>query len=285
MRNFSFNQIFVVESLDDSEKKTGYELYSDILRWKPQQSGKTFKVEFNEINSRDDFFNFFDDVTSKSNNGLKPIFHFEIHGLEDKSGLILKNDEIILYAELTSLLSKVNQLIGNNLFLTLSVCHGAYLLGNVKIDKPAPFMGFIGSFEKTYNKDALVRYTEFYDEFLSNFNLGSAIQKFLDANNFGVNTYNLIETEETFKTVYKNYLTEKTTEEGIKNRWKQAIIDKNLTFVSRQEKRLKERQFRNQIIKTKQKYFIEHRDIFFMIDRFPENENRFKLPKKYEEIL
>lgn len=70
---------------------------------------------------------------------MKPIFHFEIHGVKDKTGLVLKNDDLISYSELTNMLSQVNQAIGNNLFLTLSVCHGAFLLGNVKIDKPAPF--------------------------------------------------------------------------------------------------------------------------------------------------
>lgn len=49
----------------------------------------------------------------------------------------------------------------------------------------------------------MARYTEFYDEFQSSFNLNKAIQKFLEANNFGANTYNLIESEETFITVYK----------------------------------------------------------------------------------
>ena len=138
-------------------------------------------------------------------------------------------------------LSTVNQIIGNNLFLTLSVCHGAYLLGNVQIDKPAPFIGFVGSFDLIYNSDSLMRYTEFYDAFLMSFDLGKAIQRFLNANTLNPNTFNLIDTEETFKSVYKKYLLENTTKDGIKKRWKNSIISENLKFNSRQHKRFLER--------------------------------------------
>ena len=238
LRNFVFNKVFVIESLENNERKTGKELYNDILKWKPLQSGMVFTCEFIDLNCRNDFFDFFNKIQNDAYLGLKPIFHFEIHGLKDKSGLSLKNGEIIHYKELAIALSTVNQIIGNNLFLTLSVCHGAYLLGNVQIDKPAPFIGFVGSFDLIYNSDSLMRYTEFYDAFLMSFDLGKAIQRFLNANTLNPNTFNLIDTEETFKSVYKKYLLENTTKDGIKKRWTNSIISENLKFNSRQHTRL-----------------------------------------------
>lgn len=285
MRSFTFNKVFVIESIQDDEKKNGFELYQDILRYKPLQTGEPFSCEFAELNNISDFHNFFDNLKKEIYKGLKPILHFEIHGLDDKSGLSLKNDDIISYPLLTHKLSEINQLIGNNLFLTLAVCHGAYLLGNVSIDKPAPFLGFIGSFEEIYNSDSLLRYSDFYDEFLSSFHLGKAIKRFLQANALNPNNFNLIETEETFKSVYKKYLIENTTKTGIKERWKNSIVDQNLFFASRKSRRIEERKFFNEIIKTKQLYFIKHRNIFFMLHDFPENESRFQLPKKFSEIL
>ncbi|WP_155860264.1 hypothetical protein [Chryseobacterium sp. UNC8MFCol] len=281
MRNFSFNKIFVIESLDD-KKKTGYELYYDILRWKQKQSDDKFQCEFVELKTRIDFFSFFENLEKQISYGLKPIFHFEIHGLEDKSGLSLQNNEKIFYNELANLLSRINILIGNNLFLTLAVCHGAYLLGSVKIDQPAPFLAFIGSFEVIQNNDTLLRYSEFYDEFLTSFNLEKSIARFLNVNALTPNTFTIIETEETFKKVYKNYLKESTSGSGLKNRLKEA--SRTQFFQTLHQKKDFEKKFKNEVERTKQKFFIKHRDIFFMISNFPANEYRFKLPKKYYEI-
>lgn len=280
MRSFSFNKIFVIESLND--KKTGHELYNDILRWKQKLNNNIFECEFVELNSRVEFFSFFQNLLMEINHGLKPIFHFEIHGLSDKSGLSLKNNDKILYKELANLLSQINKVIGNNLFLTLAVCHGAYLLEGVRIDQPAPYLGFIGSFEEVKNNDTLLRYSDFYDEFLTSFNLEKSIQRFLNVNALTPNTFTIIETEETFKQVYKNYIKENTSGRGIKKRLKE--VEKQQFFKNLHEKQNFEKKFKEEVLRTRQKFFIKHRDIFFMINDFPGNESRFKLPKKYYEI-
>ncbi|THF53143.1 hypothetical protein E6C50_02760 [Flavobacterium supellecticarium] len=285
MRNFRFNKIYVIESLDKDEQKTGKDLYDDILRWRQMSSDNKFTCEYKPINNKVEYETLIAHIEKECEKGIFPILHFEIHGLSNKSGLVLNNNETITYSKLTEDLSKINIKIGNNLFLTLAVCHGAYLLGAVKINKPAPFLGFIGSFETINNDDILYRYTGFYNEFLTSFDLSTSLKIFFEANHIDNNKFSFIDTEETFMTVYKNYIKENTSKKGIKKRIEDAILENNLTFKSRQEKRKFGRDFEKELNKTKQKYYSKHKDIFFMIKDFPENKERFKLARNYSEII
>lgn len=285
MRNFKFNKIYVIESLNDNEHKTGQDLYNDIIRWKQISNNDKFICEYKPINSKKEYKTLMSQIEKECANGILPILHFEIHGFSDKSGLSLNNREPITYLELTEDLSKINIKTGNNLFLTLAVCHGAYLLGAIKISEPAPYLSFIGSFDTLFNDDILYRYSEFYSDFLTNFDLFSSLKIFFEANQIEDNKFSFIDTEETFRTVYKNYLIENTSKKGIQKRIKDSILQNNLSFSCRQEKRKFGRDFEKQVNKTKQEYYTEHKDLFFMIKDFPENEERFKLPKNYMGIL
>ena len=285
MRNFKFNKIYVIESLKEDEHKTGKELYEDIIRRRQMSNSDRFISEYKPINNKIEYKALLSEIEKECSNGILPILHFEIHGFSDKSGLALNNNESINYLELAEDLSRINIKTGNNLFLTLAVCHGAYLLETIKIDKPAPYLSFLGSFEKINNDDILYRYSEFYNEFLMNFNLYSSLKIFFDANLIEENKFSFIDTEETFKTVYKNYLLENTSKQGIQKRIEDSITENNLTLNSRQQKRKFGRDFEKQVNQTKQKYYTEHKDIFFMTKEFPHNEERFKLPKNYSGII
>jgi hypothetical protein len=284
LRNFKFNKIYVIESLGKDEQKTGKELYDDIIRWRQMSSNNKFQCEYKSINNKIEYKTLIAEIEKECKNGIFPILHFELHGFSDKSGLALNSNEPITYLELTEDLSKINTIIGNNLFLTLAVCHGAYLIGAIKIHNPAPYLSFIGSFETINDGDILYRYSEFYNEFLMNFNLFSSLKIFFEANQIEANKFSFIDTEETFRTIYKDYIIENTSKEGIKKRIDDSIAENNFNF-SRQQKRRFSRDFEKQVNQTKQKYYSEHKDIFFMIEDFPQNEERFKLPKNYLGII
>lgn len=278
MSSFKFNKLYVIESLQSGDKLTGTELYNDLLKWKEFEHDGKFKTELIEINNKVDFLKQLNLIKQECLE-LKyyPIIHLEIHGSSDYSGLVLKSRELVSWNDIYSVLTEINSIIGNNLFLTLAVCHGGYLMQLIKLDKPAPFWGFIGSFDTIEIDDLMIRYYEFYKDFLNSYNLNSAFNKLCDANPKIPSTYQFISSEETFKNVYNNYLKENTSEKGIEERKKQAINNENLTFINRKERRDFEKKFAKQIRETKDQYYKKHSKIFFMLEKFPNNRERFNV--------
>lgn len=279
MADFKFNKIYVIESLDSKvDRLTGEELYEDLLKWKEEEFKGDLKTELIQIRNKDEFFNRLEYIYQECAQ-LKyyPILHLEIHGAKEKTGLILGSGELIGWEELYMLLTKINSHIGNNLFLTLAVCHGAYLMEVIKINKPAPFLGFIGSFQEIYESDLYIRYNEFYQEFLSTFNLKIAFERLTKVNPKIPSSYRIISSEDVFKEVYNKYYTEKTSEEGIKKTIDKAVLDKRLDFTNRALKRKFEIKFKKLLHKTKNQSYKEHSSIFFMFENFPENKKRFNI--------
>ncbi len=123
MSEFQFNKVYVIESLDSEEEKlTGQELYNDLLRWKEYQV-KDFKSDLIQVSNKSEFKAALDRIKEEcTTKGFYPIIHFEVHGSEDKSGLILNSGELIKWSELYKDLIEINSIIGNNLFITLAVC-------------------------------------------------------------------------------------------------------------------------------------------------------------------
>lgn len=278
---FKFNKIYIIESIDENEEDlTGKQLEDDIIHWK-KFSNKTLQSEYLEVKSKDDFFHRLNHIKSEcENKQVYPIIHLEIHGSSDKSGLVTKNGQLIKWTDLYHHLIDINSAVGNNLFLTLAVCHGAYLLELIKINNAAPFWGFKGSFDKIYAPDLLARYVGFYDEFLTSFKLGKAIERLEKANPNLPSSYRYINSEETFGKVYQDYLDERFTQKELKQRPKDAISEEGIHLKNRRERRNLEHNFTKQLLRTKKDYLRKHKKIFFMVDAYPENDERFKINVK-----
>lgn len=278
MSSFTFNKLYVIESLQIGDKLTGTELYNDLLKWKEFEHDGKFKAELLTINNKVDFFNLLDSIKQECiEQKCFPMIHLEIHGSTEHDGLVLKSKELVSWNEIYESLIEINSIIGNNLFLTLAVCHGAYLMQLIKLDKPAPFWGFIGSFDSIKVSDLMIRYYEFYKEFFTSFNLNLAFYKLCKSNPDIPSTYKFISSEETFKIVYNNYLKDNTSEKGIEERKKQVRKDEKLIFVNRKQRRNFEKKFAKEIRNTRDKYYKKHSKIFFMLEKFPKNRKRFNV--------
>ncbi|MFG6686243.1 hypothetical protein ACGK9U_06655 [Mariniflexile sp. HNIBRBA6329] len=275
--SIKFNTVYVIESLDLSiEKETGKELYDDLLRWKQLQLGNPFTAKLEQVKNRTEFFDTLNTIKKDcENRNVFPMIHFEIHG--NKEGLGLVSGEFIKWIELYEVLIGINATIGNHLFITLAVCQGAYLMELIKLANPAPFWGFIGSFDKIDAEDILIRYNEFYVELLDSFNINKAFIRLQNANSRFPSTYRFINSELTFKNVYAKYLKEETSEKGLNKRAKNVQVDEDLKFTNRAERRSFEKTFKKSVKLTKNQFYKKHSTQFFMIDKFPENRKRFSV--------
>lgn len=283
MNTFEFNKIFVLESLF-GERRTGKELYQDILHWQKFRHGGKLQTEFIEIGNKRDFNTFFEKLSYECKmEAIIPILHLEIHG--NSSGLQLISDEILSWKELYNYLVAINIIIKNNLFLTLGVCEGAYLMSQIKPDKPVPFYGFIGSFQKITSEDIIIRFSAFYTEFLESFSVNKAINMLFKSNPDLPSSYQLIKSEETFYHALKLYEDLWSTPKKIDERFENLVVRENLVFVSRQEKRRKKRWFEKQLKGTKEQYRLKYMRTFFMVDKYLDQIERFNLPQSLKDEI
>ncbi|MEO8934861.1 MAG: hypothetical protein ABI295_11200 [Xanthomarina sp.] len=278
MKAFKFNKIYVIESLNEKEDKlTGKELYNDLLRWKEYQI-KDFKSELIQVASKKEFFEKMKLIKVECiNKGQFPIIHFEIHGSQDKTGLVLNSGELIKWSELYEDLVQMNSIIGNNLFITLAVRHGVYLMKLIKIDKPSPFWGFIGSFNTIEELDLMISYNGFYDEFLKNFDLDAAIKRLQESNYDIPSSYRIITSELVFKDVIHRCFQKKYTQKKMFKRFETVLKSRNITIQNRNEKHNNAQKFRIEFHKLKRQYFENSKKTFFMFHYFPSNSERFKI--------
>lgn len=270
--DFEFNKVYVIESLG-FERKTGEELYNDLLKIKTYQL-ENFTAELFQPVTKAEFVECLesikDDIVS---NGIFPIIHLELHG--NKSGMELESGEFILWSELYDLLVDLNTTSNFNLFLSMGVCMGGYLMQEIKINRPAPFWGFIGSFETLYNTDIIARYTQFYTEFLTSFDLNKAFDQLKNANTGIPADYRIISSEMTFQNVYKAYAANEFTSVKVKERFEKALRESGHNIKDRNQHNRFLIKFQVELNRSKNGFYNNHREKFFYIDMFPDNDKRF----------
>jgi hypothetical protein len=270
---FQFDKLFIIESLLEGEDQTGRELYDKLNPIISKTEG--LSSDYKNVNSLSEFKAHLDLINHEVKiNGTYPIIHFEIHGSPD--GLILSSNELMTWSELYEYLVTINTRINNNLFVTLAVCRGAYLLKEIKPMRPCPLWGFVGSFDELFSSDILMRYTDFYISFLSTFNLDEAVQTLLTTSTHPrAGNYRFINSEMMFKRVYNLYFATQYDPLVLRKRFEDALKDERLTVKDPNMKNQLFNKFKDELLSSKKKFFEQHRDRFFMIDIYPENVEQY----------
>lgn len=267
-----FNKIFVIQSLDEAngDELTGKQLYDEVLQYFNNQYPH-INAELIDVETPTDFNAALDKIKQEcADDNIKPIIHFEIHGLENKTGLSL-NDGEVYWVDIYDKLIEINEASRWNLFLTMGVCFGNYAMFLIKPRNQAPFTGIIGSFEELYEWDLYIRYNAFYQELLNTLDFKKALEALHNSNPALPDDYRYINAEQTFKNIYQKYFDNEFTVEKINARFKDALKAESVSFSDRNIKHKFYVQFRAQLQRTKKKLYENDRDTFFMFDKFPGN--------------
>ncbi|RPA66886.1 hypothetical protein EF405_19070 [Cyclobacteriaceae bacterium YHN15] len=266
---FEFNKIYVIESLVKGER-TGQELYNSVIRWFEDRRG--IGSEFYSVGSKEELISLLEEISSNCvSNGFKPLIHFEIHGLKDKSGLALVDDSIS-WDNLSYFLRKINEASRWNLNLTMAVCYGNYFLKTLSPTKPSPVAGFVGSFEEITEGDFVPRFEDFYSTLRDTLSLDHAINAMMDQNRQFVKGFSYIDARRIFSEVYNMYLEHQFTDEVL---WKRYLMACQKNAISPNPEMFQP--FVELAYGKREEFFIEQKKIFFMINEFPENETRFPI--------
>jgi len=281
MKDFKFNKIIVIESIE-GEAHTGKDLYDDLIG-RLTLYHENLMVDYNDVSSLLEWDALMERIEIDSRQGIIPILHFEIHGEENGNGLVLKDGELISIEHVGAQLRKININTGCNLFITLGVCKGLYLLFNMLMSEPMPFIGAVGSFENLLNGDIYIRFYDFYDTLSKTLDIGQAYVALQNANPNLESKYRYIPADEIFYKNYQEYLNKNCTDLALKSRAKEAIASVP-GIINRHDRRQKERWFIKEEKRRRAAFFRKHVNTFFMLEMFPENKERFNVPSTFKEL-
>ena len=281
-----FNRIYVVESLLAGDEKTGTQLHNDLLRWQGYKYNG-FESVLLEPKTKIEWSRMMGDILADTQNkGIRPIIHFEIHGSTKKDGLVLASGELVLWEEIGAILTEINIASKMNLFISLAVCHGAYLLTQYHLDQRAFCFGVLGSFDPLPVDDLKIRFYEFYEELFSTFDIVKAYQRLLNANPNIKIDYECISAVEIFYKNYRNYVLKQVNDpERVKERALEAANENGVVLTTRQQKRAFQRNFAKVLHQKKNEYYVEHSTKFLMTDLFPEKKEDFHLPDTLDKFM
>lgn len=281
-----FNRIYVIESLPANDEKTGTRLHYDLLQWQSYRFEGFKSVLLEPQNKQEWVVDMTGILKDTANKGTLPIIHFEVHGSTTKDGLILASGELVSWEELSNILTRINIASRMNLFVSLAVCHGAYLLTQYHLDQRAFCYGVLGSFDVLKVNDLKIRFNEFYEELFSSFDINKAYQRLLNANSEVQVDYECISALEIFYRNYRNYiLTQVNNPERVKERALEAAKQSGIILLTRQQRRAHQRAFSKKLQQTKNEFYVEHSTKFLMTDLFPERKEDLKLPGTLNEFM
>lgn len=282
---FNFNRIYIIESLRPQDRKTGKELYEDLLRYQ-EIKYPILKVIYRCISSKKEWDSLMDEIAVDcEQKGNQPILHLEIHGAESGDGLVLENGEYLAFDSIRPQIVRINVSSQCNLFLTLAVCKGLLLLRKIKLTEPMPFCGLLGAYDTIMEDDIAIRFNEFYEEFFCSFELAKAYQRLLSVNPGIPHSYGFIHADELFCKVYHRYIERECNDDKvIKERALKSTKENGIILTDRQSRRKCQRAFMAEEKRTRLKYYQSFARSFFLLDQFPDNKERFNVPMDLREL-
>lgn len=213
--------LIIIESLPDDEKKTGYELYSTIIKYKtfefPDLGSKCY-----DVNNRKDLFTLLKELVIKAvEENYFFILHIEIHGYDD--GVVLKNGEEITWGEMIPYFQDINIHYRNYLTLVLGICRGASILKYINPSERAPFRSLISSEKDIYLIDLIPGFEEFYKNFFFELDAIKSLEKYNSIVNNPDDKLLLVSAEYCFDTI-ANIDRQTANKEMLKDIYKKRLL-------------------------------------------------------------
>ncbi|MDI1316264.1 hypothetical protein [Flavobacterium sp.] len=141
--------IIIIQSLNGNEKPTGKEIYEDLIapyiKYRQVEKIK-MNYAFHDIQTKNHFLEilkFYIVNAPYQVGGI--LIHFEMHGAENLTGLILADNSLVLWEEMVDLLREINIISKNNLYITMATCFGRMMYKGVDQRKKSPYSGYFSA--------------------------------------------------------------------------------------------------------------------------------------------
>ncbi|MCH7638880.1 MAG: hypothetical protein IH855_05395 [Bacteroidetes bacterium] len=276
--DLSFNKVHVIESLAPPDMLTGTKLYDDVMR-SACAVHDSLEAELHTVRSPFDFLDVLARIQhATTNEGERPLIHVETHG--NKHGLGLADGQGVLpWRKLKRKLTDINVASELNLLIVMSACEGAYLVREMKPTDRAVAWGILGPL-KTISAGALRDgFSAFYAELFSSLDVNRAIQCLLAESGGAPINHGLMNAHDIFRRIFESYHRDAFTEDAMRAREQEVVRGVRMLNSDLDEvpDTTLASQFRDLLMATRDEFFAQYAERFFMSDLYPKNRDRFLL--------
>lgn len=197
--------IVIIQSLGQNDKKTGKDLFDDVIRYKDFYDNKCFSA-FYDANSKLDFKNHVQSIYNSLQVGDILTLHIETHGSDD--GIVLNNGELIPWKEFYDLTRPINIKIGHLLLVVMAMCKSIAMISSINPYDRAPYRAFICSTRKVFPEELYNGFVEFYSKYnnlLDSFDAIALLQNEVKDEN-GYSPFQILSCESVFDETFKENL-------------------------------------------------------------------------------
>lgn len=155
-------KIIVIEWLRNTDRKTGQELYNDVLKTK-EIANADVSFEYYSVTDKKEFASTLAEIADSFNDGEIATLQIESHGSE--AGIGTSANDIVTWQEFYDLIRPINIKMGGLLFVCLSMCVSYSSLSSIKPKERAPYLAMIATTDKMYPDDLYNSFVEFYTSY------------------------------------------------------------------------------------------------------------------------
>ncbi|MGJ7564482.1 hypothetical protein ACSFBM_11545 [Variovorax sp. GB1R11] len=211
MTFFRFNRLYIIESLEPDEVKTGQILF-DFLQPVIGEADFPLPMGHYTTESAQGFRDVLAELLTNSQQGHVPWLHIECHGSDE--GLEFANGSEISWQELCDLLRPINQACQFQLFVVLSCCHGAGIVSGIDTGRGAPCLGLIGPSHEVNPAELLGHFRDFYQQLIATTDLGTAFRSW-SSRSLEKGQMAIVTAELWWRQLMSAYLAEHATRDGV----------------------------------------------------------------------
>lgn len=170
--SFTIGNISIIESLSDNEVQTGT-LLADYIDGMDLQ--KFPGLQLCRISSAHELIEHLLELERAAIAGVIPLIHFEMHGTFDGRGLVTANLDVVLWADISEILFRINSVTRFNLVVFVAACNGGYFLEEMKIIAPTPCYALVAPTDEVDPSEIMRATRDFYRTLLTTGNATRAV--------------------------------------------------------------------------------------------------------------
>lgn len=262
-----FNRLYVIESLEEEEVKTGTELFK-YLQPVIEASQFNLPIGLFTCEAAHGFRDIAAEILTRTRAGHLPWVHIDCHASDD-DGLVFANGSELRWDDVCNLLRPINEACGFQLFVVVSSCYGASMVTGIDTGQGAPCIGLLGPSEEVSPAELLGHFRDFYRALIETADIGAAIESWTHRS-LQQGAMVVVTADDWWRTLMFEYLSKNATKEAIAEsarRQRKILLVQGTTMSIGHLKRM----YRQNLPRVVEKRFSS----YFMIEQVPENTERF----------
>jgi hypothetical protein len=274
------DSVYVLESLPSGHRRTGERLH-DLVLGPAALRLNHFRTRYWRVPDRATLISRLGEIAAATVLGRAPIIHIEAHGAPE--GMQLASGEHVAWTDLRPVLTEINTACRFNSLLVMALCFGGYVSRIVQAIAPSPVWASIGPSKEVWDTDLEVGMMAFYQELLTSLDGLKALRELNGHLPISDWEYRFRPAELLFHVAFEQYIEEYTTPKALLDRENDIVA----TIVRRSGYDLLAGMRARSGLQTR---LLNHlpayerlRETFLMLDRFPENADRFGMT--YDELV